>query len=85
VLGAYFALYPASVILSVISFIQVKVAAWIFGGRVLVPDHRENFGLFGAAADGGVVAFFAHVSGFVFGVAAARVLTGATRSAPQPR
>jgi membrane associated rhomboid family serine protease len=36
---------------------------------------EANYGLFSASANGGGVAFFAHVGGFVFGVIAARILT----------
>ena len=44
---------------------------------------EANFGMFGARAHGGGVAFFAHVGGFVFGFVVARVLLGAGRIAPQ--
>ena len=44
---------------------------------------EANFGLFSASANGGGVAFFAHVGGFVFGLLAARVLSGAGRTVPQ--
>ncbi|MGZ4300955.1 MAG: hypothetical protein ACXVR9_09705 [Gaiellaceae bacterium] len=37
------------------------------------------------AANGGGVAFFAHVGGFVFGVIVALLLTNARRVAPQDR
>jgi len=40
---------------------------------------EANFGLFSASANGGGVAFFAHVGGFVFGLLAAWVLAGAGR------
>jgi membrane associated rhomboid family serine protease len=43
----------------------------------------QNFGLFGATANGGGVAFFAHVGGFIFGAAVASVLTSAGRVSPQ--
>ena len=39
----------------------------------------------GASANGGGVAFFAHVGGFVFGVIVAWVLVGVGRIAPQDR
>jgi membrane associated rhomboid family serine protease len=35
---------------------------------------EANFGLFGATANGGGVAFFAHVGGFVFGAIVAWLL-----------
>jgi membrane associated rhomboid family serine protease len=44
---------------------------------------EANFGLFSASANGGGVAFFAHVGGFVFGLVAARVLSGTGRVVSQ--
>jgi membrane associated rhomboid family serine protease len=44
---------------------------------------EANFGLFSATANGGGVAFFAHVGRFVFGLLAAWALTGAGQIAPQ--
>jgi membrane associated rhomboid family serine protease len=38
-----------------------------------------GFGLFSTTADGGGVAFFAHVGGFLFGVIATQVLTASGR------
>ena len=40
---------------------------------------EANFGLFGATANGGGVAFFAHVGGFVFGLVVACALLNAGR------
>ncbi len=58
--------------------------AWFFlGARFLYQLIEANFGMFGAEAHGGVVAFFAHVGGFVFGVIVAMVLARAGRIAPQ--
>jgi membrane associated rhomboid family serine protease len=54
----------------------VRLSAWFFlGAWFLYQLIEANFGLFGAAANGGGVAFFAHVGGFVFGVIVALVLT----------
>ena len=50
---------------------------------VLYQLIEANFGLFNASANGGGVAFFAHVGGFIFGAVATRVLAGAGRIAPQ--
>jgi membrane associated rhomboid family serine protease len=51
-----------------------------------IPARRfPIFGLFNAHANGGGVAFFAHVGGFIFGVLIARILIGAGRIAPQER
>jgi membrane associated rhomboid family serine protease len=44
---------------------------------------EADFGLFDAQADGGGVAFFAHVGGFVFGVAVARLTDRRVRRGPQ--
>ena len=44
---------------------------------------EANFGIFGAGANGGGTAFFAHVGGFVFGALAALLLASAGRVAPQ--
>jgi len=62
----------------------VKIPAWVFLGLWFLYQFIEaNFGLFSASANGGGTAFFAHVGGFLFGLAAARILTGAGRVVPQ--
>jgi membrane associated rhomboid family serine protease len=43
-----------------------------------------NFGLFSAGANGGGTAFFAHVGGFLFGLAVARLLAGTLAREPAP-
>jgi membrane associated rhomboid family serine protease len=43
---------------------------------------EASFGLFSASANGGGVAFFAHVGGFIFGLLAARLLARAGQAAP---
>src|SRR5215469_12935654 len=84
VLGAYFVLYPNSKVFGLATIIPVRVSAWFFlGFWFLYQLFEANFGLFGARAHGGGVAFFAHVGGFVFGAVVARVLLGAGRIAPQ--
>jgi len=84
VLGAYFILYPASRILTVVIVFLVRIPAWVFLGLWFLYQLIEaNFGLFSASANGGGVAFFAHVGGFIFGLLAARILVGAGRIAPQ--
>jgi membrane associated rhomboid family serine protease len=42
-------------------------------------------GLFNAKANGGGIAFFAHVGGFIFGVLVTRLLVRAGQAAPQDR
>jgi membrane associated rhomboid family serine protease len=69
VLGAYFVLYPNSRVLSLIVVIPVKIPAWVFlGVWALYQLIEANYGLFSAHANGGGVAFFAHVGGFTFGL-----------------
>jgi membrane associated rhomboid family serine protease len=84
VLGAYFVLYPGSRITTFVFFFLVRIPAWFFlGAWFLYQLIEANFGMFGAEAHGGGVAFFAHVGGFVFGFIVARVLLRAGRIAPQ--
>jgi membrane associated rhomboid family serine protease len=62
----------------------VRISAWFFlGAWFLYQLVEANFGLFGATANGGGVAFFAHVGGFLFGVVVAQLLTSAGRVVPQ--
>jgi membrane associated rhomboid family serine protease len=75
VLGAYFILYPHSTVRGLIVIFPAQLPAMFFlGAWFLYQLIEANFGLFGASANGGGVAFFAHVGGFVFGVIAARFL-----------
>jgi rhomboid family protein len=75
VLGAYFVLYPNSTVRGLVIIFPVRLSAWFFlGAWFLYQLIEANFGLFGAAANGGGVAFFAHVGGFVFGVVVAQAL-----------
>jgi membrane associated rhomboid family serine protease len=84
VLGAYFVLYPNSTVLGLIVVIPVRISAWFFlGFWFLYQLFEANFGLFGSTANGGGVAFFAHVGGFIFGVVVAFVLSRIGRVAPQ--
>ena len=86
VLGAYFVLYPNSTVRGLVVIFPVQLSAWFFlGAWFLYQLIEANFGLFGSAANGGGVAFFAHVGGFVFGVIVAWLLTGAGLVAPQDR
>jgi membrane associated rhomboid family serine protease len=84
VLGAFFVLYPEARILSLVVIVPVRVPAWIFLGLWFLYQLVEaNFGMASAAANGGGVAFFAHIGGFVFGFVAARILLAAGRIVPQ--
>ena len=84
VLGAYFVLYPTSKVFGLLVIFPVRISAWFFlGFWFLYQLFEANFGLFGASANGGGVAFFAHVGGFIFGVAVAMILVNAGRAVPQ--
>ena len=85
VLGAYFVLYPNSRVLGLIVIFPVRISAWFFlGFWFLYQLFEANFGIFSSTANGGGgVAFFAHVGGFIFGVAVALLLLNAGRLAPQ--
>jgi membrane associated rhomboid family serine protease len=75
VLGAYFVLYPNSRVFGLVVVFPVTLSAWFFlGAWFLYQLIEANFGLFGSAANGGGVAFFAHVGGFIFGVIVTLVL-----------
>jgi membrane associated rhomboid family serine protease len=85
VLGAYFILYPNSTVRGLVVIFPVRLSAWFFlSFWFLYQLFEANFGLFGATANGGGVAFFAHVGGFVFGVLVALALASVGRVAPQP-
>jgi membrane associated rhomboid family serine protease len=80
VLGAYFVLYPSSTVLGLVVIFPVRISAWFFlGFWFLYQLFEANFGIFGASANGGGVAFFAHVGGFIFGVITGTVLAAAGR------
>jgi membrane associated rhomboid family serine protease len=84
VLGAYFVLYPDSTVFGLVVVFPVRVSAWFFlGFWFLYQLFEANFGIFGARANGGGVAFFAHVGGFLFGALVALVLVNVGRVAPQ--
>jgi membrane associated rhomboid family serine protease len=86
VLGAYFVLYPNSTVRGLVVIFPVNLSAWFFlGAWFLYQLVEANFGLYGSAANGGGVAFFAHVGGFLFGVLVAVILRNAGRIAPQDR
>jgi membrane associated rhomboid family serine protease len=80
VLGAYFILYPKSTVFGLIGIFPVRISAMFFlGFWFLYQLFEANFGLFQASANGGGVAFFAHVGGFVFGALVARALVAGGR------
>ena len=84
VLGAYFLLYPGSRIRTwIFPVFFIGVPAWIFLGLWFLYQLIEaNFGLFSASSNGGGVAFFAHVGGFLFGLGATWLLARAGQVTP---
>jgi membrane associated rhomboid family serine protease len=73
VLGAYFVLYPNSRVLTLVLVFPIRIPAWIYLGLWFLYQLIEaNYGLTSAHANGGGVAFFAHVGGFIFGAVVAR-------------
>ena len=84
VLGAFFVLYPNAKVFGLVVVFPVRLSAWFFlGAWFLYQLIEANFGLFGAAANGGGVAFFAHVGGFVFGGIVALLLSRLGQVTPQ--
>jgi rhomboid family protein len=78
VLGAYWVLYPDSRVLTLVVIFPVKIPAWIWLGLWFLYQLVEaNYGLTSAHANGGGVAFFAHVGGFIFGVIVASMFARA--------
>jgi hypothetical protein len=81
--GAIFhaSFYPGSRVRTwIFPIFLVRIPAWIFLGLWFLYQLIEaNFGLFSASANGGGVAFFAHVGGFLFGWIVTRALTGTGR------
>ena len=84
VLGAFIVLYPTARIRTLLGIFFVRIPAWVYlGGWFLYQLVEGNFGLASASANGGGVAFFAHVGGFVFGALVALTLLSAGRVFPQ--
>jgi rhomboid family protein len=84
VLGAYLVLYPTSRVLTVVLVWLVRIPAYVFLGLWFAYQLVEaNFRLFSTDANGGGVAFFAHVGGFIFGVIVTTALTRTRRVEPQ--
>jgi rhomboid family protein len=84
VLGAYFVLYPNSKVFGLLVVFPLRISAWFFLGFWFLYQLVEaNFGLFSSNANGGGVAFFAHVGGFIFGALVTTVLVNVGRLQPQ--
>jgi membrane associated rhomboid family serine protease len=84
VLGAFIVLYPSARITTLMLVFFVKIPAYFYLGLWFLYQLVEGgFGLVSASANGGGVAFFAHVFGFVFGVLVTRALLAGGRISPQ--
>jgi membrane associated rhomboid family serine protease len=66
VLGAYVMLYPKAVVFSLIGFFPVPIPAFIYLGYWALIQFIQNF----SGVQG--IAFWAHIGGFIFGLAAIR-------------
>jgi membrane associated rhomboid family serine protease len=83
VLGAFIVLYPTARIRTLVLVFLVQIPAWVYlGGWFLYELVEAHLGLASASANGGGVAFFAHVGGFAFGAVTAALLS-AGRVVPQ--
>ncbi len=76
VLAGYLVLYPRAVVVTLVGWIPVPLPAMLFlviwiGLQLL--GAAAGFGQVGGGSDGGV-AYFAHIGGFIFGLAAVRPL-----------
>jgi rhomboid family protein len=88
VLGAYFVLYPRAKVLTVIFFglifIREIPAVWFLGIWIGLQIWSGGLSLL-APESGGGTAFFAHIGGFVFGLATALLLAQGRPRAPTTR
>jgi rhomboid family protein len=84
VLGAFFILYPTARIRTLLLVFVVKIPAWVYlGGWFVYQLVDAHAGL--TSANGGGVAFFAHIGGFAFGAIVTLLLLNAGGVAPQSR
>ncbi|HLY49457.1 MAG TPA: rhomboid family intramembrane serine protease [Solirubrobacteraceae bacterium] len=72
VLGAYFVLYPRSRVLTLVAVFPVMISAYVYLGLWFLYQLIEAI-VNSTHANGGGVAFFAHVGGFIFGLVVANV------------
>jgi membrane associated rhomboid family serine protease len=84
VLGAFIVLYPDARIKSLVFVFIVPIPAWFYlGGWFLYQLVESHAGLTSSAANGGGVAFFAHIGGVVVGALVTIALRNAGRIYPQ--
>jgi rhomboid family protein len=74
VLGAYFVLLPRARVLTLVGIFPIEVPAVVFLGIWFLLELWEGDFSLTHPSTGGGVAFFAHIAGFVFGLATVRLL-----------
>lgn len=88
VLGAYFVLLPRARVLTLIFFgiilIREIPAVWFLGAWIVLQLWQGGLSLL-APQQGGGVAFFAHIGGFVFGMATILLVARHRPQAPRSR
>jgi membrane associated rhomboid family serine protease len=72
VLGAYLVLLPSASVLTLVFFILLEVPAGLFLGFWFLFQLWEGGFSLVMPQEGGGVAFFAHIGGFVFGAVTVR-------------
>lgn len=85
VLGAYIVLYPKSRIFGLLGWLPLRIPAWFCLGLWFVLQlFAGSSAIHPRTTGGGGVAVFAHIGGFVFGVAVVLILTRARPTFLQP-
>jgi membrane associated rhomboid family serine protease len=83
ILGAYVVLFPGARVLSLVFLVffyqLIEVPAWAYLGFWFVLQLVDGLGSLGAAGSQGGVAFFAHIGGFLVGVAVGLLLRAGGR------
>ena len=83
ILGTYIVLYPGARVLSLVFLVffyqLIEVPAWMYLGVWFVLQLIDGLGSLGLAGSQGGVAFFAHIGGFLAGVAVGLVIRGGGR------
>jgi membrane associated rhomboid family serine protease len=79
VLGAYLLLLPTASVLTIVFYVLVPVPAFLFLGFWFLFQLWSGGLSLTAPEEGGGVAFFAHVGGFVFGMATVYVFAAGRR------
>ena len=84
VLGAYLVLLPGAKVLTVIFFVLRELPAIFFLGIWFLFQLIDGSASLAHPQEGGGVAFFAHIGGFVFGSHDRQAVAGAPAALPHP-